>query len=59
MKKTSPGVVRLELVKPVDLSYDLVFNKDFSEIPSDMRKRGMTNRIAVITDKQVGAIYAG
>jgi 3-dehydroquinate synthase len=59
MKKTSPGVVRLGLVKTVDLSYDLVFDKDFSGIPADLRKRGMTDRIAIITDKQVGGIYAG
>jgi len=59
MKKLNKKAVRISLKRQVDESYDLVFDVDFPAIAADIRKKGFCRKLAVITDTNVGPIYAG
>jgi len=63
MKRTKNNVLRLELIKTIDLSYDLVFDVCSNEIAADMGERmkqgKLPKKTAIITDTNVGPLHAG
>ncbi len=50
--------VRIDLVREEDYSYDIVIEEDLlSKIPTDLKKRNLGNRFALITDSNVSNLY--
>ena len=52
--------LHIKLKREVDESYDLVFGTDlFSRIAKDLKADGLGSQYAIITDSNVGPLYAG
>ena len=58
MKKLNNKAIRIVLKRQIDESYDLVFDVDFPAITADLKKKGFCKKLAIITDTNVGPIYA-
>jgi len=58
MKSLSKNILRINLKREVDNSYNLIFNINFKEIAKDLKKKGFCKKLAIITDTNVGPIYA-
>ncbi len=59
MDKLSNKILRINLVRTIDESYDLVLDTDFPEIAADLKKRDFTRKFGIVTDTKVGPLYAG
>ena len=58
MKSTGKNILRINLKREVDNSYNLIFNISFREIAKDLKKKGFCKKLAVITDTNVGPLYS-
>lgn len=58
MKQLNDNVMRIVLKREIDESYNLLFDVGFPEIAVDIKKRGFCKKLAIVTDTNVGSIYA-